>query len=309
VRVAGIDCGTNSIRLLVAEVEADGSLRDLTRQMRIVRLGAGVDRTGGLDPAAIERTRIALVEYQALITAFGADAVRMVATSATRDATNRGDFVAMVHSVLGIEPEVIEGAAEAALSFSGAAGAIAPGSPLPLLVADIGGGSTELVLGAPGAIGAAPLPAHSMDIGCVRLTERHLTADPPTTAQIEAARADIKAAIAAAEVDVPITEAATFVGVAGTVTTMAAIIAGLPEYDPAAIHGLSMGAGPIHELTERLLAMTRAERAALAVMHPGRVDVIGGGALILSELVHASGVAAVIASEHDILDAVAASAR
>jgi exopolyphosphatase/guanosine-5'-triphosphate,3'-diphosphate pyrophosphatase len=299
VRLAGIDCGTNSVRLLVAEVDADGSLRDLVREMRIVRLGAGVDRTGRLDPAAIERTRVALVEYAALITSLGADRVRMVATSATRDAANRSDFVEMVHSVLGIEPEVIGGDEEAALSFRGAAGGL-PGMDHPLLVVDIGGGSTELVLDG--------LTSSSMDIGCVRLTERHLRDDPPSTAQINAARADIVAAIEKARPTVPIETAKTFVGVAGTVTTMAAIVLGLERYESAAIHGSVMRADQVQQLTVRLLGLTHDERARIPVMHPGRVDVISAGALILDELVRAVGANEVIASEHDILDAVTASA-
>jgi exopolyphosphatase / guanosine-5'-triphosphate,3'-diphosphate pyrophosphatase len=303
VRVAGIDCGTNSVRLLIADEQPGGELVDCVRELRIVRLGEGVDRTGRLDPAAIERTRIALVEYAGLIAAHGALAVRMVATSASRDAANRADFVAMVRSVLGIEPEVITGAAEAALSFAGATAGVGPVTS-PVLVADIGGGSTELVLGTPPA---TELRSHSMDIGCVRLTERHLRDELPTPAQVAAARADIAAAIKAARVDVPLTEAATVIGVAGTVTTMAAIVAGLSSYQPAAIHGSAMTAAQIHELCDRLLLMSHAQRAALAVMHPGRADVIAAGALILSELVRATGIDEVIASEHDILDAVAAS--
>ena len=303
-RVAGIDCGTNSVRLLIAQVRPDGSLTELAREMRIVRLGQGVDRTGRLDPAAIDRTRVALVEYAALITSFGVEAVRLVATSATRDATNRADFTEMVVSVLGVEPDVIAGSAEAALSFAGAAGGVGDVA-VPLLVADIGGGSTELVLGRPGS---SELKAHSMDIGCVRLTERHFAADPPTSAQVGAARADVAAAIEQAQSIVPITEAATFVAVAGTVTTMAAIILGLDRYQPALIHGSVLSASQIHDLADRLLRMSRDERAAIAVMHPGRVDVIAAGALILSMLVRAAGIGAVIASEHDILDAVAASA-
>jgi exopolyphosphatase / guanosine-5'-triphosphate,3'-diphosphate pyrophosphatase len=303
VRVAGIDCGTNSVRLLIADTQPGGGLVDCVREMRIVRLGEGVDRTGRLDPAAIERTRIALVEYAGLIAAHGAPPVRMVATSASRDAANRDDFVTMVHSVLAIEPEVITGAAEAALSFAGATAGVG-WVALPVLVADIGGGSTELVLGEPPATG---LRAHSMDVGCVRLTERHLRADPPTAAQVGAARTDIVAAIEAARVDVPLTGAATVIGVAGTVTTMAAIELGLTSYQPAAIHASVMPAAQIHELCDRLLRMSHAQRAALPVMHPGRVGVIAAGALILSELVRASGVSEVIASEHDILDAVAAS--
>jgi len=297
-RVAAIDCGTNSIRLLIAEPGPGGRLVDVVREMRIVRLGQGVDRTGRLAPEAIERTRLALIEYAELIDKHGASAVRMVATSATRDAANRSDFTEMVRVVLGADPEVITGAEEAELSFTGAVAGL-PGAEPPVLVADIGGGSTELVLG------GSSLRSHSMDVGCVRMTERHLHNDPPTAEQIAATVADVRAAIVTASRDVPITEAATFVGVAGTVTTLAALVHGLTSYDPAAIHGSSMTAAQIHDVTAPLLAMTHEQRAALPVMHPGRVDVIGGGAIVLRELVDATGVATVVASEHDILDGTA----
>jgi len=297
-RVAAIDCGTNSIRLLIAEPGVDGGLVDVAREMRIVRLGQGVDRTGRLAPEAIARTRDALVDYAELIEKRGASAVRMVATSATRDAANRDEFTTMVRAVLGADPEVISGAEEAALSFAGAVAGL-PGAASPVLVADIGGGSTELVLG------NGTLASHSMDIGCVRMTERHLRADPPSAAQIAATEADVRAAIRVAARDVPLALAATFVGVAGTVTTLAAIVSGLPSYDAAAIHGSTMTAAEVGDVTARLLAMTHEQRAALPVMHPGRVDVIGGGALILRELVAASGVSSVVASEHDILDGIA----
>ena len=304
-RVAAIDCGTNSVRLLIAEQVAGGPVVDVVRQMRIVRLGQGVDRTGRLAAQAIERTRLALAEYADLIRAHPVGAIRMVATSATRDAANREEFVAMVRASLGIEPEVISGRDEAQLSFAGATAGFT-GLVEPLLLADIGGGSTEVVLGA-----ATRLQAHSMDIGCVRLTERRLLDDPPTRAQLRAARDDIDAAIAAA-VDpnlggVALDRAATFIGVAGTVTTMTAIVLGLPEYSSAAIHGARMTAAQVSELTEQLVRMTHADRAALPVIHPGRVDVITAGALVLDALMHASGAATVIASERDILDGIAAS--
>lgn len=300
-RVAAIDCGTNSIRLLIADPGPDGTLVDVVRDMRIVRLGQGVDRTGRLAPEAIERTRVALAEYAEQIDKHAAGAVRMVATSATRDAANRADFTAMVRAVLGRESEVISGAEEAELSFTGAVAGL-PAMRAPLLVADIGGGSTELVLGTPGS---AHLRSYSMDIGCVRMTERHLRSDPPSAEQIETAARDVRAAIAEAASFVPIGEAATFVGVAGTVTTLAALVAHLPEYDPRVIHGSTMTAGQVREVTAQLLGMTHAQRAALPVMHPGRVDVIGGGALVLRELVDAAGVTVVVASEHDILDGIA----
>ena len=302
-RVAAIDCGTNSIRLLIADVDAHGRLADVVREMVIVRLGEGVDRTGSLAPQAIERTRVALARYSDAIAAHAVDRVRMVATSATRDASNRADFAAMVRAELGVEPDVISGAEEATLSFTGAVSGLRS-LPGPLLVVDIGGGSTEIVLGDGG-----DLRSHSMDIGCVRMTERHLRNDPPTAAQIADTVADIRAAIADAARDVPITKAATFVGVAGTVTTLAGIALGLDEYDPAAIHGSVLSAEQVHVVTARLLQMTHAQRAAVPVMHPGRVDVIGGGALVLRALVEESGAAEVIVSEHDILDGIALSLR
>jgi exopolyphosphatase/guanosine-5'-triphosphate,3'-diphosphate pyrophosphatase len=299
-RVAGIDCGTNSIRLLIADL-AHGRLTDVVREMRVVRLGQGVDRTGRLAPEALERTRVALAEYAAAIRKQGVERVRMVATSATRDAENRDEFVAMVERELGVAPEVISGAEEAALSFRGAASVLdfATG---PVLVADIGGGSTELVRG-----GDGPLRSHSMDVGCVRMTERHLHDDPPTPEQIAATVADLRAAITAARADVPLDPDVTFVGVAGTVTTIAAIALGLDHYDPVAIHGSTISAEQVADVTGRLLRMTHEERAALPVMHPGRVDVIGGGALVLRTLIEEIGVDAVIASEHDILDGIALS--
>jgi exopolyphosphatase/guanosine-5'-triphosphate,3'-diphosphate pyrophosphatase len=299
VRVAAIDCGTNSIRLLVADV-VDDKLADVVREMRIVRLGQGVDRTGRLAPEALDRTRTALADYAEVISGRGAERVRMVATSATRDAENRDEFVAMVHAELGVQPEVITGQEEAALSFAGAA-SVLPSVRGPLLVADIGGGSTELVRGEPGG----QLRAYSMDVGCVRMTERHLHDDPPTPDQVAATVKDLRAAIGAARRHVRLDPGDTFVGVAGTVTTVAAIVLGLDRYDPDRIHGAAISAGQVEDVTERLLRMTHAERAALPVMHPGRVDVIGGGALVLRTLLAEIGMAEVIASEHDILDGIA----
>jgi len=308
-RVAGIDCGTNSIRLLIADADgtADAAgLVDVHREMRVVRLGEGVDRTGRLAPAAIRRTEHALADYAGLIRQTGVERVRMVATSASRDAANAEDFTAMVRQVLGVAPEVITGLAEAELSFVGAITGL-PGlasATGPVLVTDIGGGSTELVLGnATGGVRAA----HSMDVGCVRMTERHLRDDPPTAAQIKATEADLRAALEQAAVDVPVAEADRFVGVAGTVTTIAAIALRLTSYQPDAIHGSVIGYAEVAEVTERLLGLRHAERARLPVMHPGRADVIGGGALVLRTMMDFLGAAEVIVSEHDILDGIALS--
>jgi exopolyphosphatase/guanosine-5'-triphosphate,3'-diphosphate pyrophosphatase len=302
VRVAAIDCGTNSIRLLVADSDGIGPVRDAVREMRIVRLGQDVDRTGRLAAAAIERTRLALVDYTVAIRDLGAERVRMVATSATRDASNRAEFVAMVHATLGVEPEVISGTEEAALSFAGAVGGL-PGVTGSVLVADIGGGSTELVRG--DATGV--LNSFSMNVGCVRMTERHLRDDPPTPAQVAATVADLQSALAEAALHVDVHSAGTLVGVAGTVTTLAAIALELDRYDADAIHGSLLSAAAVDAVTERLLAMTHAQRAALPVMHPGRVDVIGGGALVLRTVMRDIAAAEVVVSEHDILDGIAAS--
>ncbi|KDA44434.1 Ppx/GppA phosphatase family protein [Frankia sp. BMG5.23] len=319
-RVAAIDCGTNSIRLLVADVEGS-TLHELTRQMEIVRLGAGVDRTGELAPEALARTFTALRDYAEQIERLGASRVRMVATSATRDARNRHELVAGVRAILGVDPEVISGNEEAALSFGGAIGDLvgragsfdagssagsvegAPTGPVatPILLADIGGGSTELVLGDVSGVRAA----RSVNVGCVRLAERHLHDDPPTGAQAAAIVADVHAALDLAARTVPLTEAATLVGVAGTVTTVAALAADLPEYDPTRIHLSVTTAEQVAQVTDRLLRMTHDQRAALPVMHPGRVDVIAAGALVLRTLVERTGAAAVVASERDILDGIA----
>jgi exopolyphosphatase/guanosine-5'-triphosphate,3'-diphosphate pyrophosphatase len=302
-RVAAIDCGTNSIRLLVADSTEDGTLTDLVRDMKIVRLGQDVDRTGRLAPEAIERTRVALAEYAATIRELGAERVRMTATSASRDASNRDDFVEMVRATLDQDPEVITGDEEAHLSFNGACSGVPSARP-PLLVADLGGGSTELVLGDPGS---GELRAFSMDIGSVRMTERHLRSDPPTEEQIAAAVTDIEAAIEVASKSVPIDQAATFIGVAGTITTVAALALELREYDSSRIHGLVLSREQVERVTHMLLHSTHDQRAALPSLHPGRVDVIGAGALILRTLIRRIGVEELVVSEHDILDGIALS--
>jgi exopolyphosphatase / guanosine-5'-triphosphate,3'-diphosphate pyrophosphatase len=308
-RVASIDCGTNSIRLLVADVPATGAHTDLLRRMEVVRLGQGVDATGRLAPEAIERTRKVLAEYAAAARELGATAVRMVATSATRDAANRADFEDMVTATVGQRPDVVTGREEAELSFLGAtasldAAARAHGNPAPgppFLVVDIGGGSTEFVLGDAGGVRAA----RSVDVGCVRLTERHLHGDPPTAGEIRRAEDDIRAALAEVTAEVPVADAASLVGLAGSVTTVAALALQLPAYDADAIHGSRIPVDGVRAVTAGLLAATRGTRAALPVMHPGRVDVIGAGALILRVLMDEFGLPEVIVSEHDILDGIA----
>ena len=303
-RVAGIDCGTNSIRLLIAEVDADGRLHDLVRRMEIVRLGEGVDDTGRLSAAALERTRFALEEYTSQIREHGVEAVRMAATSASRDAENAGEFTAMVESVLGLAPEVISGDEEARLSFTGAIATL-PGLDGQRLLVDIGGGSTEFVRGR----GSEVLAAASVDIGCVRMTERHLRSDPPTGAETAAAVADIRAAAdrALAGVD-PDRAAAELVAVAGTATTVAAIALDLPAYDAEAIDGARITYEQVAKVTSDLAGTDREQRLAIPVMHPGRADVIFGGALVLRTIMERSGAESVLVSEHDILDGIALSA-
>jgi exopolyphosphatase/guanosine-5'-triphosphate,3'-diphosphate pyrophosphatase len=300
-RVAAVDCGTNSIRLLIADVNGD-ELVDVHRELRIVRLGQGVDGSGRLVPEALARTETALQDYAGLVRHHRADAVRMVATSATRDAANRNEFAAMVTKVLGVPPEVITGEEEAALSFLGAVHSL-PHVTGRVVVADIGGGSTELIAGP--ADGSASLQVHSMDVGCVRMTERHLRADPPDADQIAATVRDVRHALDRAVEDVSLAEPAALIGVAGTVTTVAALAMGLDCYDPGRIHGATVPAGAVDAVTTMLLAMTHDERAALPVMHTGRIDVIGGGALILRTVMGTMGASQVVASEHDILDGIA----
>ncbi|MEU5691636.1 Ppx/GppA phosphatase family protein [Actinosynnema sp. NPDC020468] len=310
-RVAAIDCGTNSIRLLVADVSTsdDGSrwLRDVHREMRVVRLGQGVDATGVLAPEALARTRAALVEYTKVLRRKGTERVRMVATSATRDAANRDEFFAMTREVLGVEAEVISGDEEARLSFTGAVSDV-DGVDGPFLVSDIGGGSTELVLGSWDGVRGEVVAAKSVDIGCVRLTERCLRSDPPTPAEVDEAVAAARAELARAFAVVPVERARTWIGVAGTVTTLVALAKELPAYDPDEIHLARLSVAAIRELTGRLLTLTHDERAALGPMHPGRVDVIAGGALVvrtLAEHLAEHGVTELVASEHDILDGIA----
>ncbi|KAB7835156.1 Ppx/GppA phosphatase family protein [Streptomyces mobaraensis] len=307
-RVAAIDCGTNSIRLLVADLDpATGGFKELDRRMTIVRLGQGVDRTGRFAPEALERTFAACREYAGVIRAHGAERVRFVATSASRDVRNRAEFVAGIVDILGVEPEVITGDLEAEFSFTGATKELTGRTDLarPFLVVDIGGGSTEFVVG-----DDRVRAARSVDVGCVRMTERHLVADgvvvdPPSPERIAAIRADVEAALDLAEQTVPLREARTLVGLAGSVTTVAAIALGLPEYDSTAIHHARIPLTRVREVTSRLLSSTHEQRAAIPVLHPGRVDVIAAGALVLLCLMERVGAEDVVVSEHDILDGIA----
>ncbi|WP_280271995.1 Ppx/GppA phosphatase family protein [Nocardia wallacei] len=310
-RVAAVDCGTNSIRLLIAEVGADKHLTDVHREMRIVRLGQGVDATGELHPEAIERTRAALHDYVDRMADAGVTRVRMVATSATRDARNRDDFFAMAAAELGrvapgAQAEVITGDEEARLSFAGAVDELSSAEG-PFVVVDLGGGSTEVVLGDSTGVESA----YSADIGCVRITERCLHGNPPTREEVASARFFASQRLAQAFGVVPVERARTWVGVAGTMTTLAAVALDLPEYDSEKVHLTRMSLEQVRAVCNRLIAMNHDERAALGPMHPGRVDVIGGGAVIAEvladELARRAGITELIVSEHDILDGIAAS--
>ena len=297
-RVAAIDCGTNSIRLLIADIDGN-NFREVVRDMEIVRLGQGVDETGQFHPDAIARTFAAVDKFAAEIAKRGVEKIRFCATSATRDATNRHLFVDGVRERLGIELEVISGDEEAALSFAGAIKDLDPSNG-PFLVVDIGGGSTEFVFGT-----STVEAARSVNIGCVRMTERHFASDPATPEQIEAARSDIQAAIAQAAAVVPITTANTLVAVAGTATTVAAAALDLPEYDRYAIHLSRISAQQTHDAATMFATSNREQRLALGYMHPGRVDVIAAGSLVLSEIMKATGASEFVASESDILDGMA----
>ena len=305
VRVAAIDCGTNSLRLLIAD-RVDGTLLEISRTMRIVRLGEDVDRTGRLAPAALQRAAVVLEEYRAMIDAADVRAIRMVATSAVRDAANRTEFDEMVERTLGHPGEVVSGATEAQLSFAGVCAGLDPTPGRRVLVADIGGGSTELVVGDPGS-GRAER-AVSLDVGSVRLTERHVRHDPLTPAEIGAIDADARAAFDAHGA-VGWTAGDDLVGVAGTVTTVAALVLGLQRYESARVHAAVLSASAIEATVSALLAMDRDQRASRAVIHPGRVDVIAAGAIILRALVDHLGAPRLTVSEHDILDGIALGVR
>jgi exopolyphosphatase/guanosine-5'-triphosphate,3'-diphosphate pyrophosphatase len=315
-RVAAVDCGTNSLRLLVADIGADGTCTEVDRRTTIVRLGQGVDRTGELAADALARTVAVTREYAQVIADLGAQAVRFVATSATRDARNRDLFFDQIRAAIGVDAEVVSGDEEARLSFTGATGPMSVTHPGPFLVVDLGGGSTELVLGE-----GTPIAAVSMDVGSVRLTERHLHTSPPTPAEVAAARDDVRAALGAATSGprgVPLGRTTTLVGLAGSVTSVTAHALGLRTYDRARVGGAVLTVDQTIAACEDLLAMSRDERLALGFLQPMRADVVGAGALIWAEVVRRvrDDVAAaggelthVVTSEHDILDGIALSIR
>ncbi len=306
-RVAAIDCGTNSIRLLIADL-VEGKLRDVHREMRIVRLGQDVDATGRLAVDALERTRVALADYAAIARRASAERIRMVATSATRDAANREDFFTMVRHTLGTDAEVITGDEEAQLSFTGAVGSLDPGDG-PFVVVDVGGGSTEVVLGDWDGSRVDVTAARSVNVGCVRITERHLRSNPPTPDEVSAAERFAVQTLQDAFADVPVDKARTWVGVAGTITTLSAVAQQLPAYDPERTHLSRLSSGQLRCTAKALLASTHQQRAANLAIHPGRVDVIAGGALIVQvlaeELRARAGIGELVVSEQDILDGIA----
>ena len=297
-RVAAIDCGTNSIRLLIADITG-GNFREINRTMEIVRLGQGVDKNKAFHPDALDRTLKATAFFAEEIARRGVERMRFCATSATRDATNRELFIDGVKSLLGVAPEVISGEEEAALSFKGATKELR-GVGAPYLVIDIGGGSTEFVFGS-----ERVEFAKSQNIGCVRMSERHFSSIPPQAEEIAGAKADIDEAIKGAAEIVPITEAKTLIAVAGTATTVAAAALGLSIYDRHSIHLSRISAEKTHQVSEMFLSLNRDEIAALGYMHPGRVDVIGAGSLVLSRIMALTGAKEFVASESDILDGMA----
>ena len=299
-RVAAIDCGTNSIRLLISDIDTStNTATDVVREMRIVRLGEGVDKTNAFSPRALERTFKAVEEYEKLLLKHNVEHVRFVATSATRDAQNKAMFIKGVIDRLRIVPEVIAGVEEAALSFDGATRSLRQKHSAPFLVIDLGGGSTELVIG-----DKEPTGAYSMDVGCVRMTERHTPGGNPTKAQEEAIRTDVRSALKVAATKVDWKTANTVVGVAGTITTVAAHVLNLKTYDPDVLHGASITAEQISQTAQDFITLTPAQRGALPYMHEGRIEVITAGSIVLDEVIKGIGAKTLIASERDILDGV-----
>ena len=297
-QVAVIDCGTNSIRLLIAETSGS-TIKEVIRTMEIVRLGQGVDENKAFHPDAINRTLLAVKSFKEIIDRNNVDKIRFCATSATRDASNRNIFIDGVRDILNIQVEVIPGEEEAALSFTGATYQLDQGSG-PFLVVDIGGGSTEFVYGDKKVISAK-----SVNIGCVRMSERHLTNQPPTMDQIASAIVDIDIAITQAAVSVPINSAKSLIAVAGTATTVAAAALDLSKYDRDLIHLSKISADKVHKVAQMFQSMNKSEISALPYMHEGRVDVITAGTLVLSRVMAATGAVEFVASESDILDGMA----
>jgi len=299
-RVAAIDCGTNSIRLLISDIDTStNTATDVVREMRIVRLGEGVDKTNAFLPSALERTFKAVDEYEKLLLKHNVEHVRFVATSATRDAQNKAMFIKGVIDRLRIVPEVIAGVEEAALSFDGATRSLRQKHVAPFLVIDLGGGSTELVIG-----DKEPTGAYSMDVGCVRMTERHTPGGNPTKEQEEAIRGDVRNALKIAGTKVDWKSAQTVVGVAGTITTVAAHVLKLKTYDPDVLHGAIITAEQVSQTAQDFISLTPTQRGALPYMHEGRIEVITAGSIVLDEVMKGISAKTLIASERDILDGV-----
>lgn len=310
-RVAAVDCGTNSIRLLISDISEKGKIKDISRTMEIVRLGEGVDATGEISEAALARTHAALEDYVGQMRFEGVTRVRMVATSATRDAKNQQQFFNMTAELLGqIQPgvraEVISGEEEANLSFKGAVSDLTE-EKSPYCVIDLGGGSTEFIVGtSDGDI----LGAYSAQMGCVRLTERILRTDPPTETEIEIAQDYVADRMEEVEKIVPVSKAKTFVGCAGTFTTLSALAQGLERYDADAIHGSQLRFDALRVLIRELAKSPADVRALNPVIHPGRADVIGGGSIAVEGIMNLvernSKADSFIISEKDILDGIIA---
>jgi exopolyphosphatase/guanosine-5'-triphosphate,3'-diphosphate pyrophosphatase len=299
-RVAAIDCGTNSIRLLITDIDKENNTdHDVVREMRIVRLG-GVDKTKAFSPRALERTFKAIDEYEELLKKHKVEHLKFVATSATRDALNKAMFIKGVIDRLRVVPEVIPGTLEAKLSFDGATKSLRTKYPAPFLIIDLGGGSTELVVGDKEIEGA-----YSMNVGCVRMTERHCPGGNPTKQQEEAIRSDVRQELEKAKEKVDWAKAKTVVGVAGTVTTVAAHALGLTTYNPDVLHGASITKDQISKTAQDFINLSIDERKSLPYMHEGRIEVITAGAIVLDEVMKALGAKTLIASERDILDGVA----
>ncbi|MBS43863.1 MAG: exopolyphosphatase [Nocardioides sp.] len=301
--VASVDCGTNTVRLLVLDPATGATL---TRKARIVRLGEGVDATGRITRAALDRADEVLREFGEVAAAYGVRRLRVGATSATRDAENGSEFVTAVEQRLGVTPDVLSGAEEAQLTFGGALRHLDPDLPGPVLVADVGGGSTELVLG-DAHDRSRIVSADSLQVGSVRLHERHLHDDPPTAAQVAAVRADLDEALRSSPVDAA--SAATVVGVAGTALTIAAGALRLSpeglEDDLTPLRGAVLDAEAVHAEVDRIVALPVADRLGGPLMSPGRADVIGAGGLVLSSVLHHAEAERLVVSEADILDGLA----
>jgi exopolyphosphatase/guanosine-5'-triphosphate,3'-diphosphate pyrophosphatase len=299
-RVAAIDIGTNSVRLLIADVDGssprDAKIVQLDRRMRITRLGQGVDGSRALAPEAIARTTAVLREYRDVLAEHGVTQVRATATSAARDASNRDEFFTAAHDALGVTPELLSGEEEAALSFLGATADL--DAPAPYLVVDIGGGSTEFVLGTD-----APVGLISLDMGCVRITEQFIHSDPPAPEELSNAVAVVRDLVAEVPRVIPgALDAATLVGLAGTVTTVAAVEQGLPAYDPEKIHHFRLTRDAAEDVFRTLAIETAEQRRHNPGLEPGRVDVIVGGAAVLVGIFRVLQFDDMLVSEADILD-------